>query len=462
MKYMSILEVLLVFKLVLYVNGGRPCASMSFGDSSVVCVCNTTYCDTLDPLRMPAKGSYILYESSKSGKRLESTTGPFIKSIQDSGLKFTFNVDKKYQQIKGFGGAVTDSATVNILSLTKEAQENLLRSYFSEDGIEYNVIRVPMASCDFSLHVYTYADSPDDFDLKNFSLAKEDVEMKIPLIQRAISMSKRPISLFASPWTSPAWMKTNEDVSGKGTLKGAAGDKYHKTWANYFVSMLSASKVFQANIQFFSALDGVISVLSDMKAARYINGIAVHWYMDEFAPAGITLSTTHKLFPEYYLFATEACTGFLLYGKGVQLGSWERGNQYSEDIIKDLNNYVTGWTDWNIALDLKGGPTWVENYVDSPVIVDTAKDTFYKQPMFYHLAHFSKFIPEGSQHVGLDSPEKSKLETVAFLRPDGAATLVVLNQAHADVKFVIWDPEVGYINAVSHADSIQTYVWRRS
>lgn len=49
---------------------------------------------------------------------------------------------------------------------------------------------------------------------------------------------------------------------------------------------------------------------------------------------------------------------------------------------------MTGWTDWNLALDVGGGPTWVGNTVDSPIIVDVEKDVFYKQPTFYHLAHF--------------------------------------------------------------------------
>lgn len=62
--------------------------------------------------------------------------------------------------------------------------------------------------------------------------------LQIPLLHRASAMSKRPLSLYASPWTSPAWMKSNEDVCGKGTLKGQAGDKYHKTWANYFIKYI--------------------------------------------------------------------------------------------------------------------------------------------------------------------------------------------------------------------------------
>uniref|UniRef100_A0A8D2MZU9 Glucosylceramidase n=1 Tax=Zonotrichia albicollis TaxID=44394 RepID=A0A8D2MZU9_ZONAL len=72
----------------------------------------------------------------------------------------------------------------------------------------------------------------------------------------------------------------------------------------------------------------------------------------------------------------------------VSLGCWERGDHYSYSILTVMNHFVSGWTDWNLALDLGGGPNWVKNFVDSPVIVDGSKDVFYKQPMFYHMGHF--------------------------------------------------------------------------
>lgn len=40
----------------------------------------------------------------------------------------------------------------------------------------------------------------------------------------------------------------------------------------------------------------------------------------------------------------------------------------------------------------------------------------------------SKFIPEGSQRVGLAASEKNDLDTVALVRPDGSAVVVVLNR----------------------------------
>nr|AAH81165.1 MGC84284 protein [Xenopus laevis] len=217
-------------------SGGRLCAPLNFGQSSVVCQCNATYCDTLDPIVVPSVGNFSVYETSQSGKRLQVTSGTFTKrQPSPMDLVLTLNDKKKFQTIKGFGGAVTDSAALNILSLSDETKENLLRSYFSEEGIGYNILRVPMGSCDFSTRIYTYLDTEGDFSMKTFSLQVEDTKLKIPLIQKAKELSNRSISLFASPWTSPPWMKTNGAITGKGTLKGKPGDQYHKTWANYFI-----------------------------------------------------------------------------------------------------------------------------------------------------------------------------------------------------------------------------------
>ncbi|NWW32269.1 GLCM Glucosylceramidase, partial [Panurus biarmicus] len=60
----------------------------------------------------------------------------------------------------------------------------------------------------------------------------------IPILQAAQAVAKWPLSLYASPWTSPVWMKTNGAMTGRGTLKGSPGDKYHQAWAKYFIRFL--------------------------------------------------------------------------------------------------------------------------------------------------------------------------------------------------------------------------------
>ncbi|NXT18202.1 GLCM Glucosylceramidase, partial [Syrrhaptes paradoxus] len=187
----------------------------------------------------------------------------------------------------------------------------------------------------------------------------------IPLLHRVSAMSRRPLSLYASPWTSPAWMKSNGDVRGKGTLKGQAGDKYHKTWANYFIRFLD--EYAKHNVTFWAVtaqnepLAALLTpppfptivftaaqqrdfiagdlgpalarsphptrlivmddqrihlphwarvVLGNSSAARFVAGVGVHWYLDGAIPAGCSLGATHRLFPDRFLLYTEACSGF--------------------------------------------------------------------------------------------------------------------------------------------------------
>jgi glucosylceramidase len=86
-------------------------------------------------------------------------------------------------------------------------------------GIEYGIIRVPIGCTDFSLREYSYDNNTNDFNLSKFSLAAEDYIYKMRLIKEAQALSSKSIKIFASPWTAPPWMKTNNDYKGNG-MKG--------------------------------------------------------------------------------------------------------------------------------------------------------------------------------------------------------------------------------------------------
>ncbi|XP_070940339.1 lysosomal acid glucosylceramidase isoform X2 [Macaca nemestrina] len=433
---------LLLLQAVSWASGARPCIPKSFGYSSVVCVCNATYCDSLEPLTFPALGTFSRYESTRSGRRMELSTGTIQVNRTGTGLLLTLQPEQKFQKVKGFGGAMTDAAALNILALSPPAQNLLLKSYFSEEGIGYNIIRVPMASCDFSIRTYTYADTPDDFQLHNFSLPEEDTKLKIPLIHRALQLAQHPVSLLASPWTSPTWLKTNGAVNGKGSLKGQPGDIYHQTWARYFVKFLDAYA--EHKLQFWAV------TAENEPSAGLLSGYPFQCL--GFTPEHQRDFIARDLGPTLANSTHHNVRLLMLDDQRLLLPHWAKVN---------LLYHVVGWTDWNLALNPEGGPNWVRNFVDSPVIVDITKDTFYKQPMFYHLGHFSKFIPEGSQRVGLVASQKNDLDTVALMHPDGSAVVVVLNRSSKDVPLTIKDPAVGFLETISPGYSIHTYLWRR-
>lgn len=500
----------------------NACVHRNFGKGSTVCVCSAEHCDLPGSVAKQETGVAGVYESGKDGSRFLSTTIEFSQvdinftalPRSHSVIRMTPNVT--YQEIIGFGGSFTDAVGSNLLRLKEPLRTKLLEAYYSEEGLNYNLGRVPIASTDFSVRVYSYADASDDFELANFSLGPEDIYLKIPFIQQAQELNKTdPLWLIASPWSAPAWMKTNNDMSGRGTLRGKPNGTYYKTWARYFVKFFDAYR--DHNISFWGLTpqneptSGFVPfypfqtmgftaasqrdfikfdlgpaleaagygadkvkllilddqrvflpywaniVLADAEAAKYVSGIAFHWYWNHLRGAHV-LTETHKRHPDKFLLATEACEGSSSLSKNrVLLGSWKRAESYALDIIQVLSHWTTGWIDWNLALDTMGGPNWAHNYVDAPIIVNVTSKEFYQQPMYYALAHFSKFLPRGSRRI--QSEPARKLDTIAFLRPDNAIVLVILNRRSSLRTYTVVDEQLGNLNYSIPGNSIQTYIW---
>ncbi len=167
--------------LYLSVNARRSCNQRDYGNGATVCVCNTTYCDDLDPIVRTEKGVIKVFETSKSGDRFKETELKFGSTPTENATKthtITLDKSKKFQKIIGFGGAFTDAAGINFADLPKNMQNNVISDYFSKNGIEYTIGRIPIGGSDFSTHPYSYADTPGDEKLEHFSLTKEDTEYK--------------------------------------------------------------------------------------------------------------------------------------------------------------------------------------------------------------------------------------------------------------------------------------------
>ncbi|XP_064474562.1 lysosomal acid glucosylceramidase-like isoform X1 [Ornithodoros turicata] len=514
----------IVFLLAASVTGCLAvagCVPRDYGRGSIVCVCNSTRCDFLGPISPEEHGVAAVYESNKAGLRFHKSVVRFADSIglpstEAVSLVLTINASKTYQEIVGFGGAFTDAAGINIKSLPTRMQDDLLRSYYAPEGLSYNVGRIPMASTDFSTRLYTYLDDPDDFNLTKFSLAQEDYGLKIPFIQRAVSLAQDEVYLFGSPWSGPAWMKTNGALNGRGRMKGNPGGKYYKTWAKYFVRFLQeygkhgvrfwgltvenepmngevplfpfqcmgytpeimrdfvkldlgptlrsngygAIKLMILDDQRYEIPRWTETIFQDANASSFVSGTAVHWYGDDVTSPWI-LDNAHSRFPNKFILATEACEGYQVFIKEkVSLGNWNRAETYAFDIIQDLSHWVTGWVDWNLALNPQGGPNWVKNFVDSPIIVNATSKEFYKQPMYYSLAHFTKFLPRGSLRI--DAVAESGLDNLvtyaAFKTPQGAKVVIVLNRDNSQHTVVIRDGAKSFAKAITER-SIQSFVW---
>ena len=141
---------------------------------------------------------------------------------------------KIFQRIEGFGGAFTESAAVTWQSLTPELRKEVLEGYFGHDqGHGYTLCRVHMNSCDFSLGNYAHANTAGDVLLQNFSIER-DRQTLLPFIKQAQQVAGKPINLLVSPWSPPAWMKSNGEMNNGGQLL----PQYRQAWAHYFVRFI--------------------------------------------------------------------------------------------------------------------------------------------------------------------------------------------------------------------------------
>jgi len=136
----------------------------------------------------------------------------------------------EFQSIEGFGGAFTESAATVLQKMPASLQEEILNAYFHPtQGNGYTLCRTHINSCDFSLGNWACDEMDGDVDLKHFNV-KRDEQAIIPMIQRAAAIAGRPIQIFASPWSPPAWMKTNGQMNQGGKLR----EEYRAAWATYY------------------------------------------------------------------------------------------------------------------------------------------------------------------------------------------------------------------------------------
>lgn len=162
-------------------------------------------------------------------------------------------------------------------------------------------------------------------------------------------------------------------------------------------------------------------------------GLAYHWYETWTGgePQFVNVERVHEAFPNTNIMFTEGCVEKFDYSK---INDWALGERYGRSLVNDFNAGTTGWTDWNILLDEKGGPNHVGNYCYAPIIADTKTGELHYSNSFYYLGHFSKFVRPGAKRI-ISSSSRSVLQTTAFINTDGKIAVIVLNLSDNKVDY---------------------------
>lgn len=422
----------------------------------------------------------------------------FQKQFTDS---HSIRVDTKecFQTIEGFGGAFTEAAASIYYKMNPEIRGEILKAYFDPlVGHGYTLCRTHINSCDFSLNNYAYTEVPGDVELKHFSMERDRRQL-IPMIKEAAGLVGAPLRLLASPWSPPAWMKTNGQMNHGGKLK----PEYRQAWANYFVRYVMECEQEGLNIWGLTVQNepmatqvwdsciytaeeerdfvrdylgptleksGILDrvkllvwdhnrdmlyerakvVYDDPLAARYIWGAAFHWYVGDHFD---NVRLTHEAYPDKQLLFSEGSQE-----GGPHMDEWWVGERYGHSMIQDLNNWTTAWIDWNILLDQRGGPNHGGNYCSAPLMADYTKGTLHYQSSYYYIGHVTRFVRPGAQRI-ISVSTQDELETTAFLNPDGQIAVVVMNRTDKSFDFSLkYNDQIA--EAQSPARSISTFCFQ--
>lgn len=409
--------------------------------------------------------------------------------------------DVTFQTIQGFGGAFTEASAHVFYQMDNMIQEQILEDYFGEYGLQYNMGRIAMNSCDFGLGNYSYI-KENDTALDTFDISHDDKEI-IPFIQKAMEKQKEwsscDMKMLMSPWSPPAFMKTNGDMNHGGKLL----PEYADAWARYYVRFIEEyakrgieikrltvqnepdatqtwdscrytakeeaefvgeylgpilEKAGMKNIDIFvwdhnkeTLYERVKEIMSNEKAARYVKGAGIHWYTGDHFEA---IELVKKQYPECQILFTEGCVE---YSRFADSRESQKAEMYAHDILGNLKAGVEGYMDWNLILDEKGGPNHVGNYCAAPIMCNCESGEYTKRLMYYYIGHFSRYIARGAKRIGTSS-YTDKVEVVAFQNPDQTRVAVLLNRTDQEVPITLKESGQG-IELQLAPHSIETIIY---
>lgn len=443
----------------------------------------------------------------------------FSYNGRSSGAPVIIDSRQAFQPVDGFGFALTGGSAQHLVNMSRAAREKLLRELFSPKEAGFSYIRLSIGASDLNSFVFSYNDLRDgetDTDLKKFSLS-QDLKDVVPMMKEILEIHPG-IKIMGSPWSAPAWMKTNNNVRG-----GALKKEYYAAYALYFVKYIQAMKREGINIdaitvqneplnsrntpsmQWFyeeqgafikdhlgpafakagiktkiilfdhncDRIDYPLALLSDPDIAKYVDGSGFHHYGGDIG----AMSTLHLARPDKNLYFTEQMV--------VERGGPELAiaGYVKRLLIGTMRNWSRNLILWNLAADPNNDPH-TDNGGCSMCqgAITLAGDSVKRNVAYYTIAHASAFVPMGSvriastytgdRSVSLTEDEERKgikratviertavLPNVAFKTPEGKIVLIVANDTYSTGGF-----SIQYNGAVANLKlppgAVGTYVFK--
>lgn len=433
----------------------------------------------------------ILVTTNTRSSDLKWIGAAFSEKPNMSPTTITLNPEVKYQQIDGFGTAVTGSSCYNLLKMKADDRKAFLTKTFSPtDGMGHSYIRISIGCSDFSLSEYTCCDAPG---LENFALQTEEKEYILPILKEILAINP-DIKIMGSPWTCPRWMKVNNltDLQPYNSwTSGHLNPKHYADYGAYFVKWIQAMKAeginiysvtpqneplnrgnsaslfmgwkeelafiknglgpklqeaglttkiyaFDHNYNYDNLADEQgypIKMYEDPEAAAYLAGAAYHNYGGNREE----LNRVHNQRPDKELVFTE-----------TSIGTWNDGRNLATRLMEDMrevalgtvNNWCRGAIVWNLMLDSERGPNRDGGCQTCYGAVDIDKSNYQTLTLnshYYIISHMAAVVKPGATRIGTKGYTDSGIMYAAFKNTDGTYAFVLLNETNESKKITLSD-----------------------
>lgn len=437
----------------------------------------------------------------------------FAPNREQSETTLLLNPEERYQEMDGFGAAITGSTCYNLMQMTRKDRVKFLNQTFSPlKGMGYSYIRISIGCSDFSLSEYTCCDTEG---IENFALQEEEVQYVIPVLKEILKINP-DIKILGSPWTCPRWMKVNnlDDLQPYNSwTSGQLHPKYYSDYARYFVKWIQAMRTegiliyavtpqneplnrgnsaslymgWEEQTAFIKEALGPrikdaglktriyafdhnynydnmdeqksypLKIYEDETALSYLTGAAYHNYGGNKEE----LNRINRFRPDKELIFTE-----------TSIGMWNDGRNLEKRLMEDMrevalgtvNNWCKAVIVWNLMLDSERGPNREGGCKTCYGAVDIDRSdykTIIRNSHYYIIGHLSAVVKPGAVRIGWKGSQVSGLTCSAFENTDGTYAFILLNETGRSRKIMLKDGSRSFVHEVP-AKSVVSYRWKKS
>ena len=432
-----------------------------------------------------------VYVTSSAGEeqfRFEQLDNADLRDIAPSEGNFIqLMPEYRRQPVYGFGAAITGSTCYNLLQMSEEDREAILKECFSPDEVAMSFIRISIGASDFSLDEYTCCDKEG---IEFFELHEYDKRDLLPILKRILEINPS-VRIVGSPWSCPKWMKIHHQTGEPfdSWTSGILNPKYYADYAEYFVRWIGEMEAegipiyaitvqneplnhgnsmslymgweqqrdfirdhlgpefekhdikakiwaFDHNYNYDNVPDQQgypLNIFADSEASKYIAGSAWHNYGGRVSE----LDRIYKAYPDKEIFFTEASIGTWNYDFGKCLV-----NDFASIFIGTLNRYGRGVTLWNLILDDKGAPNRPKGCRTCFGAIEISSETYDFESLdrkshYYNIAHCSKVIQPDAWCIDVNSALPRGVDMSAFENPDGTLAVVAVNRTEIWQRVIV-------------------------